>query len=320
MAEATHDHAVQFYRREVELKEAVAGYLLDALRAGGVAVVLAGPVHRASLESHLRSQGVDVDDAVSNGRFVSLDARGMLKQILKDERPDPELFRAVMGSLIDSATGTGRPVHVYGEMVDLLWGTGHVNSAIELEMLWGELGQPALFSLYCACRTNGLVPARNAHALSELCQLHSVVVNEPAQGTPQSTSNAPEEFRTFPAHLNSPRASRRFVLELLQDWADDKLLADAALVVTELATNAVVHARSEFTVGIVRLQNGARISVRDAGAQQWAHKSTPLMATHGRGLGLVAALTNSWGKSAADGGKVVWAELTGASLAQRAET
>jgi anti-sigma regulatory factor (Ser/Thr protein kinase) len=130
-------------------------------------------------------------------------------------------------------------------------------------------------------------------------------------GPTRSAGRGREQLRTFPAHISSPRASRRFVIESLQGWADDELLADAALVVTELATNAVVHARSEFTVGVVRLDNGARISVRDSGYHQWDRKAVPMTATHGRGLCLVAALTNSWGKTATDGGKVVWAELTG---------
>ncbi len=115
--------------------------------------------------------------------------------------------------------------------------------------------------------------------------------------------------RTFAAHANSPRAARRFVAGVLDAWEDDELLADVALVVTELATNAVVHARSEFTVTVVSLEGSVRICVRDAAPNKWMEKAAPLMASHGRGLELVAALTNSWGKSAADGGKVVWAAL-----------
>ena len=154
----------------------------------------------------------------------------------------------------------------------------------------------------------GATREHSVRSKSRDIELEEVVTGYDA--TP-SSGKAREELRTFPAQISSPRASRRFVIESLQGWADDELLADAALVVTELATNAVVHARSEFTVGVFRLENGARISVRDSGSHQWDRKATPLTATHGRGLGLVAALTNSWGKTATDGGKVVWAELTG---------
>jgi anti-sigma regulatory factor (Ser/Thr protein kinase) len=121
--------------------------------------------------------------------------------------------------------------------------------------------------------------------------------------------NQREVSRTFAAHANSPRAARRFVVDVLGGWADDELLADAALVATELATNALVHARSEFTVTIVSLERCVRICVRDAAPNQWVEREASLMASHGRGLELVAALTNAWGQRAADGGKVVWAEL-----------
>jgi MEDS: MEthanogen/methylotroph, DcmR Sensory domain/Histidine kinase-like ATPase domain len=310
---APHDHVVHFYGRDAELEGAVTEYLLKALRAGGVAVIIANPGHRASFELQLKFQGIDVDVATANGDVVSLDAMETLKRFLKDERPDPDLFRSVMGSLIDRATSTGGPVHVYGEMVGLLCAAGQVSSAIELETLWADLSQASPLSVYCAYRADALAQAGNPDTVNQLCQLHSAIVDEAPHGPGTSAGKMREELRTFPAHISSPRASRRFVVESLQGWADDELLADAALVVTELATNAVVHARSEFTVGIVRLENGARISVRDSGSHQWGRKSTSLFATHGRGLRLVAALTNSWGKSTTDGGKVVWAEFTGRS-------
>jgi anti-sigma regulatory factor (Ser/Thr protein kinase) len=136
------------------------------------------------------------------------------------------------------------------------------------------------------------------------------LVNKPWGSTRKRLARPPETSRTFPAHVNSPKAARHFVVESLQGWADDELLADAALVVTELATNAVVHAHSEFTVAIAPLEDGVRISVLDTGTGQWVSNPAPLMASHGRGLSLVAALTHSWGQSAADGGNVVWADLT----------
>ena len=138
---------------------------------------------------------------------------------------------------------------------------------------------------------------------------HSAILNDHVPGTRSTQSTPAGTARTFPAHINSPSAARHFVLENLQGWADDELLADAAVVVTELATNAVVHARTEFTVEIAPVDGGIRISVLDSGPDQWVGKAAPFMASHGRGLGLVAALSRSWGKSNRDGGNVVWAEL-----------
>jgi len=80
--------------------------------------------------------------------------------------------------------------------------------------------------------------------------------------------------RTFECVRDSPREARHFVLRLLRQWhldgghgaagpagaaARSRLVTDAALVVTELATNAVLHGRSAFTVSAA-LSEGPSIS------------------------------------------------------------
>jgi DcmR-like sensory protein len=43
----------------------------------------------------------------------------------------------------------GRIIHVYGEMVDVLWRRGDTRAAIQLEMLWNDLANRHDFSLLC---------------------------------------------------------------------------------------------------------------------------------------------------------------------------
>lgn len=92
---------------------------------------------------------------------------------------------------------------------------------------------------------------------------------------------------------------------------DAGLINDAQLVMSELATNAVIHARSAFCVGVRSSHRGARLSVRDASRRR---PVIPDRASEtgrgGRGLRLVAALAADWGVlEAATTGKTVWAEL-----------
>jgi hypothetical protein len=49
------------------------------------------------------------------------------------------LFRSVVGRLMSKAARSGRPVRAYGEMVALLWDAGHLDAAIDVELLWNEL-------------------------------------------------------------------------------------------------------------------------------------------------------------------------------------
>src|SRR5260370_27741712 len=69
---------------------------------------------------------------------------------------------------------------------------------------------------------------------------------------------------TFAFSREAPAAARHFAIGTLRRWAADHLADDAALVVTELAANAVVHARSDFTVALSAPGDMLRISVRDA--------------------------------------------------------
>jgi hypothetical protein len=90
--------------------------------------------------------------------------------------------------------------------------------------------------------------------------------------------------------------------------ADPDLARRAALLVSELATNAIVHAKTPFEVR-VRVAASTRVEVTD-------HSSTALRvgpassdSEHGRGLCVVHAIASSWGVEDAPPGKRVWFEL-----------
>lgn len=109
---------------------------------------------------------------------------------------------------------------------------------------------------------------------------------------------------TFLASLQAPRWARRFVVERI----DDELLAQrAALLVSELVTNVVVHTTSHPVVELT-LQPTVVVSVSDRShelAEPRRHPSDE----GGRGLAIVGACADRWGTCTAPGGKSVWVEL-----------
>ena len=114
----------------------------------------------------------------------------------------------------------------------------------------------------------------------------------------------------LPDELSSVGRARRFVKERLSEWGIDGPVDDALLVVSELAANALTHARSSYRLLISATEHALRIEVDDSGVG--TPEPQPLTDTeeHGRGLHLVGALAASWGMESADaGGKRVWAEL-----------
>ena len=90
---------------------------------------------------------------------------------------------------------------------------------------------------------------------------------------------------------------------MLGPWRGEQLAADTALVVTELATNAVLHARQPFSVSLALAPDTIRISVGDTLPLGLPGEEQELAATPGHGLGVIAALATRWGVETAPTGK-----------------
>jgi anti-sigma regulatory factor (Ser/Thr protein kinase) len=112
----------------------------------------------------------------------------------------------------------------------------------------------------------------------------------------------------LPPKAASAREARRQVRAMVTSWSTE-CAAALQLLVDELVTNAVLHARSDTE--LVAIVNGtfARVEVRDRSTRL----PTPLhygpSSVTGRGLHLVEALAQRWGVDEVTGGKIVWFEF-----------
>ena len=120
----------------------------------------------------------------------------------------------------------------------------------------------------------------------------------------------------LPAELQSAFAARRLVAEASVAWGlNDAVSHDAALAVSELVTNSVIHAGTPVQVRIARLGNGMRVEVADENDHLPVVEAAcpeDLLANRtmtGRGLALVAATADRWGCDRRPVGKVTWAEV-----------
>lgn len=114
----------------------------------------------------------------------------------------------------------------------------------------------------------------------------------------------------FEAEVHSPQLARRFVRDQLRSWGLDENRAEIVQVlVSELVTNAVVHAGSDGRVFVAHDAGCLRVEVSDrsmAPVQMVAYEPG---ATGGRGLVIVDALSDQWGVETGPDGKRVWFEL-----------
>jgi anti-sigma regulatory factor (Ser/Thr protein kinase) len=115
--------------------------------------------------------------------------------------------------------------------------------------------------------------------------------------------------RRFDASAQSVPRARAFVADAL-DGVPVDVRSRALLATSELTSNAIVHARSSFTVVIAVHHDHVRIEVRDDSDAPAVRKPTPRDRIGHNGLNLVGGLARAWGwRGLADGGKVVWCEL-----------
>jgi anti-sigma regulatory factor (Ser/Thr protein kinase) len=117
----------------------------------------------------------------------------------------------------------------------------------------------------------------------------------------------------LPGRPSSVPPARHFVESVLVSWGRSESAWTAALLVSELAANAALHARSEFSVRVVDQGERVRLEVSDASARIPRQRAYGVDATTGRGLQLVAQLAHDWGVTVQEVGKVVWVELPAAS-------
>lgn len=109
-------------------------------------------------------------------------------------------------------------------------------------------------------------------------------------------------------------ARSALVAELRAAGVFDAAVRDAALVISELLSNAILHA---YPLPGERLQvswavdaSSVELAVSDGGSYTTPHAELPsASATGGRGLGIVANLSERWGVRANDVGLTVWAVL-----------
>ena len=112
--------------------------------------------------------------------------------------------------------------------------------------------------------------------------------------------------RSFKADPSSVREARAFARSCLEGHA---MVEPAVLVVSELATNAVCHARSAFDLTI-KLGPPLRIEVRDNERASPVRKDSSVDSSGGRGLLIVEELSSAWGSRVTRaGGKTVWVEF-----------
>jgi DNA-binding NarL/FixJ family response regulator len=171
-------HEAQFYSHDAVFLESVTHFIGAALKTGNAAIVFATKPHRDSLLQGLKAQGMDVDAAIQQRVYVSLDAADTLSTFMVDGWPDADRFFESFRNLIQSASNATKAEHprvaICGEGVALLWAEGKREAAIRLEQLGNILAEIYKVDILCAYPFSLLIQ-EDEHAFRTICAEHSAV-------------------------------------------------------------------------------------------------------------------------------------------------
>lgn len=117
------------------------------------------------------------------------------------------------------------------------------------------------------------------------------------------------------AHPSSVATARKMVRAVLRDARREDLVETAQLLVSEVVTNALVHAGTPIDFHASVGDAGLRVEVTDGSTQPPVPRAYSTTAGTGRGLRLLHQLVDRWGTTAHEDGKTVWFEMdSGARL------
>ena len=114
---------------------------------------------------------------------------------------------------------------------------------------------------------------------------------------------------SLPGQPGSVPTARRWARSTLASWGHPDAGWSAAQIVSELATNVALHARSAFTVTLLADDDCVRLEVSDGSPVSLQTRQYGLTATTGRGLHIVESLCADWGVTTQADGKTVWVLL-----------
>src|ERR1700674_4582017 len=173
-------HFVQLYTDDGFLLDVLSRFIGGAIAVGDAAVVIATKAHQDGLAHRLKARGVDTAKAISQGRYVLLDAHETLPRFMVNDSVDETRFTNIMGDVLtrvrNAADDKDSRVAVFGELVALLWAEGKPLEALRVENLWNTLAQKHSFSLLCAYPITGFKNERHIEPFLKMCAQHSSVV------------------------------------------------------------------------------------------------------------------------------------------------
>ena len=323
------DERVVFSVGDVMGKGAPAAALMGQVRSAIRAYAVTGESPTEVLSSLDHLFDVLVEDRVVTVVVGMINPKSGTVSLANAGHPSPLIVRAdgatafpTVASSLLIAAGLGRPERPACDLV-LHPGDALVMYSDGLVERRGELITAGMQRLADAATdvAVGGWPARPASELAtrlgddegadDVVVLALRYLGQPAEGRESAPLGTDRDgmstLRLDPIVESTPRA-RHWITERLSDLPVE-VSECAALLTSELVTNAVLHAATPFTVTLHLMADRIRVDVADGSPVPPSIKDYATDAATGRGLTLFNTLASDWGVQPVIGGKIVWFEL-----------
>jgi DNA-binding NarL/FixJ family response regulator len=174
-------HEVLFYFEEEQLLDRLAEFVSAALRARNSAFVLTTESRRDRLLLKLQALGVNMEDAMGEGRYISADAAETVSSFMHEGLPDPARVLQGFSDLIvqgqNAAKGNSPRVRAYGECSPVLWAQRKPEAAIQVEHIANQLIEVYDVDILCAYPRASFRREADGNIFRQICAEHTAVDN-----------------------------------------------------------------------------------------------------------------------------------------------
>jgi anti-sigma regulatory factor (Ser/Thr protein kinase) len=126
---------------------------------------------------------------------------------------------------------------------------------------------------------------------------------------PDGGASVIEARTTLEAEPASARAARQFVRDRLHEWHCEHVAEAVVLLISELVTNAIVHAGTSVALTVQCAEDAIRVEIDDHSTELPVPRRVAPDPISGHGLKLVDVMSGRWGVEQQPGGKTVWFEV-----------
>lgn len=167
-------HIVYPYTDEAHIAEAVSIFASAGFRKDEAVLLIMLKHHAGPIRTRLEAEGFNLVLREAAGQLICADAPTLLSTFFENGQLNEPVFKTQIGNMIQEAKGKsgGRPVRVFGEMVDLLW-KDNLKTTQRLEELWNDVIQAHSVPLLCAYSLAGTMPS-TLPACLHACHSHAI--------------------------------------------------------------------------------------------------------------------------------------------------